>query len=350
MDRFHLRVEAERHPALLESCADVGRDVAVFARDQLGITLQHGHLRTEFGVHRRELQPDVTAAHDHQPFRQLFQLHDRRAGIDPVAFAHPCNGRDNRLRTGIDEDAVRFQAQLFAFGVSARSGSGRDFCRCRAARSVCTAGSPRIRSGVPAVRIVGRKRHIHLVRPGERAGAGIDGNIRFVCEVAVVFVPQQRRDLLFSPDRAAVVFAPLSESRFRTVGGQLGLVHEGFGRNAPHVDAGSPVHLVGLFDNGYLPAACPEVGCERFAALAETDDDCVVGFHSVSRFDGFTCVISFPVGRSAYLYVSRGSVVLGFDLLDEVHIQYRAFPDIILFRIAGSSHGVRVSCRALFPG
>ena len=47
LDRFHLRVEAERHPALLERCADAGRDVAVFARDQLRKPFEHGDFRSE---------------------------------------------------------------------------------------------------------------------------------------------------------------------------------------------------------------------------------------------------------------------------------------------------------------
>lgn len=103
---LHLDVQPEGDSTLFQNLADCLRDVAVLARDQFRESFEHGDLRTERGVHRRELQSDISAAHDRQPPGQFVQLHDRGADVYPFAFGDAGDGRERRFGPGVDDDVL----------------------------------------------------------------------------------------------------------------------------------------------------------------------------------------------------------------------------------------------------
>ena len=64
----------------------------------------------------------------------------------------------------------------------------------------------------------------------------------------------------------------------------VGLMDEGFGRDAADVDACAAVHFIGTFDHGDFPVPFGEIGGERFAAFSESDNDGIDFFHFAFLF------------------------------------------------------------------
>ncbi len=88
--------------------------VPVFPRNQIGMSFEHGHLRTERGIHRSKFQSDISSTDNSQFFRKLFQFHDRSAGENVRIAFDSFYGRNDAFRSRIDEDARSLQCFFFS--------------------------------------------------------------------------------------------------------------------------------------------------------------------------------------------------------------------------------------------
>lgn len=208
------------------------------------MVVQYGHPRSERGEHRGEFQSDIAAADDDEIIRQFFPLHDGRAGIDVPALSDTFDGRNDRTRTGIDENVFGGQFQCPAVGQCDRDGIGRD----------------------------------------ETSFPVVYGDVRIIRQVMVVPVSQHGGERVFLFDGFPVmaffgVFVAVGQA-----GGFTGLMDQCFGGDAADIDTCSAVHSVVSFDHRDFPAPFGEIGRQRFSALAESDDDSVDFFHVVFLF------------------------------------------------------------------
>ena len=175
--------------------------------------------------------------------RQLFELHDRGAGIDPPALRDAFDGRDYRLGAGVDDDV--FAADLLR-PLGGFHGDG--------------------------------------FRGGETAFARVDVDTGVVGQLVVILVPQQVDQRRFRGDGLPVIIPPLPEGKRMPCGCEPGAVDQGFGRYAADVDTGSPVHFVRAFDHRDAPIVCGQFGGEGLARFAEADDDGIILFHNFPCF------------------------------------------------------------------
>ena len=241
----------DRHPFPLQDGADLGDDVVVLARQQLGEFLDDGDLRAEAPVHLREFQADVAAADDDQVLRHLVHVH--HLGIGEVG--HVLDARNvghHRAAADVDEDPVRLQA--------------------------CASRSTSMRARPGEARLAPQQRDVlHAGDPGRQAVA------RLPDDAVLARLDRPHVDLDVARGEAVLAAAPRHVDRARAADQRLG-------GNAADVDAGAAEQLA-LDDRGAQAFGAQARG-KRGACLPGTDDDRVVAFdHTFSVDDD-------PVHRS----------------------------------------------------
>ena len=78
LDLCRRRFEQDLDTVLAQNVCDRVGDVGILAAEELRTALNDCHIRSEAPEHLSELEPDVSAADDHQVLRRLVELHDRR--------------------------------------------------------------------------------------------------------------------------------------------------------------------------------------------------------------------------------------------------------------------------------
>ena len=181
--------------------------------------VENGHPGPIAGEHPSEFQADMAAPDDGQPSRVGRQLHGFFGSDDPRPQLHA--GRDVRPGSGVDEDPLPGHLQVFPI----RQPYGQGMI-------IQEGGCP-----------------VH------------DGGGLFVGHHMVILGPQ----LLGHPpalDRGLV-----ERKTFLPVEDQI------LGRQAAHVDAGAPIHLVGFFNDQDVFSPAGQKLSQGLAAFTETDDD-----------------------------------------------------------------------------
>ena len=228
-----LRAQHDLHATCFQNAAHLVGNVAVLARQKGVQRVDDRHFRAEGPVHEGKFQTDVATADDHHPPGMGLQRQHAGAVMDPGAV-HARDLRHHRQAAGIDEDALRADGALpLLAGVTHGAGDDHGVGILEACTGVDDAHP------------------LHLVQFGEVGSAQLR-------DQAILGLHGRRKDV-----------GPLGGA-----GGAALAFHQQFlGRDAADVDAGAPVHLVGSFHQNHVLAMLGQVGSQRLAGLAETDDE-----------------------------------------------------------------------------
>ena len=115
----HFRLEENRLAYVCHALGDHRREIAIGARQQAVGHLDNGHLRSQRGVHRPKLEPDVPAADDQQTIRHVRQL-ERGRRIEHLRAVDRHVRHRRRARSGRDDDVVGLDLLLASRGFDAQ--------------------------------------------------------------------------------------------------------------------------------------------------------------------------------------------------------------------------------------
>ena len=170
-------------------------------------------------IHSGKLQSDSTAADDEQVCGQFVRLQQGLTGIYVLALLESVNGRQDRGRPGVDEYFFPLKNCFFLVG---------DYTDC----------------------IFGQ----------ERSSSVIEGYIRLVFYIFIIFLTQEGYKLVFPRHGKCIQFGLVLiiviVSFFRI----FRFVNQSFGRDTSYVYTCSSVHLRGTFHDGYFPIPFGQFG------------------------------------------------------------------------------------------